>query len=242
MARKTKRSKGIAPTHPKSRPTSKVEALVNAFRMRTEEIEVALASGAHQGLLEDYFGEQQYAELRQLARASLRATRGGPKVLILPGIMGSTLGIPRSILDDVVWIDPFDVLVGRLSELKLGGGGNRAIAALGVVPFTYTRLKLRLRAAGFDAEHHPFDWRQESWRSARRWRERSAKAGVRSISSRTAWAGSLRARQRCDHRGISAGSSRSARRTSGPTRRSRHFAGSRDRLQGGDARCHGRRQ
>src|SRR5687767_82885 len=56
------------------------------FDLDNKEIEQALKTGDYQGLLEDYFGPENYAELRQLAReADSRAMRGGPKVLILPG-------------------------------------------------------------------------------------------------------------------------------------------------------------
>src|SRR4051794_11726811 len=53
------------------------------------EVEKALRSGEHSGLLEDYFGAAQYAELKRLSsEAASRGVRGGDRVLILPGIMG----------------------------------------------------------------------------------------------------------------------------------------------------------
>jgi CHAT domain-containing protein len=135
----------------------------SAFDLADDEVEVALQTGAHAGLLEDYFGPAQYAELRQLARAAeAGGTRGGPRVLILPGIMGSKIGVRRKgrLFDDVYWIDPLDIRRGRLRELALEPPASRKFAALGVVLLAYLRLKLRLRAAGYDAAFHPFDWRQ----------------------------------------------------------------------------------
>jgi len=110
--------------------------------------------------LEDYFGAAQYAELKQLAReASARGVRGGDRVLILPGIMGSKLGYPRPFwLDDVIWVDPVDIARGRLGELKFNGGKS-SVQALGVLLFAYLKLKLSLQIAGHDAEFFPFDWR-----------------------------------------------------------------------------------
>jgi len=62
------------------------------FKMQPQEIESALLTGQHADLLKRYFGEREYAELQALARdANARSVRGGPRVLILPGIMGSTL-------------------------------------------------------------------------------------------------------------------------------------------------------
>jgi hypothetical protein len=108
--------------------------------------------------LERVFGAELYAELRELARAA-RSQRGGPRVLILPGIMGSTLGRRRAgRRDDVLWFDPVEVALGRLTRLALPS--SRRIEPLGVMLFAYLRLKLSLRAAGFDAEFHPYDWRR----------------------------------------------------------------------------------
>jgi CHAT domain-containing protein len=135
-----------------------------AFSLSDEAVERALRTGDHAGLLEDYFGPEQYAELRQLAReAAARSTRGGPRVLILPGIMGSKIGVRGRIalFDDVLWIDPIDIARGRLRALALPAtAATRRLGALGVVLFTYLRIKLRLQRAGYDADFHPFDWRR----------------------------------------------------------------------------------
>lgn len=134
------------------------------WELSDDQVEIALQTGENAGLLEDYFGKHEYDELRQLARqAAARSIRGGPRVLILPGIMGSKLGRARSgWFDDVVWIDPVDVIAGRLRQLALPPTNTktRAIQPLGVILFSYLKLKLRLRSAGYDADFFPFDWRQ----------------------------------------------------------------------------------
>ncbi|MFT4250867.1 MAG: CHAT domain-containing protein [Caulobacter sp.] len=119
-----------------------------------------LLSDERQGLLEDYFGAEQYEELRRLAEeAELRSVRGaGRKVLIIPGILGSHLGFERPVLDDVIWLDPVDIALGKLLQLRLEPGTK--VRALGVVLFAYLSLKLRLEIAGYDAEFYPYDWRR----------------------------------------------------------------------------------
>ena len=111
-------------------------------------------------MLEDYFGPASYAELRQLAQeAAVRGKRGGDRVLILPGIMGSKLGYHGSLLfDDVIWANPVAIAFGRLSELRLGGK-RIGVDALGVLLFAYLKLKLKLQIADHDAEFFPYDWR-----------------------------------------------------------------------------------
>jgi CHAT domain-containing protein len=133
----------------------------SAFSLRDHDVEAALGTGDFGGILEDYFGEAQYAELRQLAReASTRAVRGGPRVLILPGIMGSKIGRKTKfpVFDDVYWVDPVRIALGKLVDMAMPDGGR--LVPLGVILLAYLKLKLQLRAAGFDAEFHPFDWRR----------------------------------------------------------------------------------
>jgi len=112
----------------------------------------------NEGILTDYFGSAAYTELRELARdAATRSVRGGPRVLVLPGIMGSTLGRQVLGLDQILWMNPVDIGSGRLTELKLTDATK--YHAVGVILLAYLKLKLKLKIAGFDAAFHPFDWR-----------------------------------------------------------------------------------
>ena len=132
----------------------------SGYRLDNDAVEQALSSGEYQGLLIDYFGETEYEELTTLARsAQARSTRGGERVLVLPGIMGSKLGHKRALFDDVLWIDPIDIVRGELSSLKLPDAGR--VQPLGVILLAYLKLQLRLRIAGFDAGFHAFDWRKD---------------------------------------------------------------------------------
>jgi pimeloyl-ACP methyl ester carboxylesterase len=143
------------------------------FSLSDEAVERALLESTDAGLLEDYFGPAQYAELRRLAQqANRRPVRGQPKVLILPGIMGSKLGHAGSWpFDDVIWLDPVDIALGRLKRLSLPQVGQ-AVQPVGVLLFAYLALKYRLRLAGFDASFHPFDWRHSLARLGKELAER----------------------------------------------------------------------
>jgi pimeloyl-ACP methyl ester carboxylesterase len=81
------------------------------------------------------------------------------RVLVVPGIMGSQLGLlrPPPLPHDIVWLDPIDIQLGRLATLRVPGPAH--IVSLGVVLFSYLRLKLYLRAHGLAAEFHDYDWR-----------------------------------------------------------------------------------
>jgi pimeloyl-ACP methyl ester carboxylesterase len=139
---------------------SRLPAEQEPIALKDEKVEEALQSGEQSGLLEDYFGPGQYAELRRLAQeAAARGRRGGERVFILPGIMGSKLGYDGPLIfDDVIWANPVTIALGRLSELTLGGP-HSGIDPLGVILFAYLKLKLKLQIAGYDADFFPYDWR-----------------------------------------------------------------------------------
>ena len=156
--RKKKKKKAAGSRTPRFRTTRRNR---DGYAGKDDVVERALAEGEQLDLLEEYFGSDSLAELRELAaRAQAERTRGGPAVLILPGIMGSKLGRERKgWFDDVWWFDPIDVVAGELDKLSLEGGA-RNVKPLGVILFAYLRLKLNLVIAGYEASFHPFDWRQ----------------------------------------------------------------------------------
>jgi len=131
------------------------------FALHSDELERALLTGESPGLLEDYFGPDNYSQLRDLARdAAARPVRGGPRVLILPGIMGSTLAKRGSLgIEDILWINPVEIALGKLMSLKLNGAQSPYHAA-GTILLAYLKLKLRLKIRGFDADFFPYDWRR----------------------------------------------------------------------------------
>src|SRR5579863_1997421 len=125
-------------------------------------LERALCDGSHRRELSAYLGAGEYALLRTLARAAARRRRdrAALRVYLLPGIMGSQLGTHRAdgAPPDLLWLDPTDIVHGRLSELRRGPGTH--LATLGGVDYSYLALRLRLQAAGFEVVLFDYDWRQ----------------------------------------------------------------------------------
>jgi pimeloyl-ACP methyl ester carboxylesterase len=125
----------------------------------------ALAEQRHCGSLREYFGAQAFGELSVLAAAAKKAQRrGGPRILILPGMMGSRLCHSRPTQSArggararVVWIDPSRIGVGGLTDLRMPSVGP--IRPRGVLLSSYARLKLQLTIDGFDAKFFAYDWR-----------------------------------------------------------------------------------
>jgi pimeloyl-ACP methyl ester carboxylesterase len=61
-----------------------------------------------------------------------------------------------------LWIDPGDIVSGRLTELRLprtARAQSRPLQPMGAIVYSYLALKLRLSAAGFDVVLHDYDWR-----------------------------------------------------------------------------------
>jgi hypothetical protein len=131
------------------------------FAWSDTQIEAWLVEGAHAAELTAYFGAGEYRALKDLARRAHRAPlgEGALRVLLVPGIMGSQLGLrrPAPLPNDVVWLDPIDIQLGRLAVLKVGAPAP--VVSLGAVLYSHLRLKLALRARGFAAEFHDYDWR-----------------------------------------------------------------------------------
>ena len=146
-----------------SRPGTTTQHITpyDRFSWSDTEIERMLAAGEHRQELAAYFGETEYLELARLARKAQRigVRKADPHVVVVPGILGSQLGIARCapLPNDVLWLDPIDIQVGRLGLLGLDAGAP--VIPLGVVLYSHLTLRLRLRAAGFAVTLHDYDWR-----------------------------------------------------------------------------------
>ena len=131
------------------------------FAWSDTDIEQLLVSGEHARELAAYFGEREYQDLQELARRAARAPLADDaiRVFVVPGIMGSQLGIKREppLPHDILWLDPIDIHIGRLASLRLSSGAP--VVPLGVVLYSYLRLKLNLRASGFSPVLYDYDWR-----------------------------------------------------------------------------------
>jgi pimeloyl-ACP methyl ester carboxylesterase len=102
-----------------------------------------------------------HQQLVRLARATWRKPPRGPRVYVLPGIMGSQLGFVRGERrpNDILWLDPIDFQQGRMAELRLAKGSR--LLSLGAMSYSYLKLTLSLRSAGFDAVLVDYDWRRD---------------------------------------------------------------------------------
>jgi pimeloyl-ACP methyl ester carboxylesterase len=146
-----------------SRPGTTTQHITpyDRFGWSDVEIERMLVSGGQRQELAAYFGESEYVDLVRLARKAERVGVNDtqPHVVVVPGILGSQLGIARRrpLPNDVLWLDPIDIQVGRLGLLGLDAAAP--IIPLGVVLYSHLKLRLRLRAAGFAVTLHDYDWR-----------------------------------------------------------------------------------
>jgi len=159
----------MAKRRPAARPASRPLSAKNAdwaFHADDEEVLDALATGRQAESLREYFGAPAYAELSVLAALEKRTKkRRGPRVLILPGIMGSKLGLRtrdagakrRSRASEVLWIDPLQIAAGRLTALTLPS--DKPLESMGVLLFSYAKLRLQLQIAGCNASFYSYDWR-----------------------------------------------------------------------------------
>ncbi len=139
-----------------------VATLPNVGDLHDEQIVALLRTGAHAALMGAYFGDVAYRELSQLAKlAAIRRDERGPRVFILPGIMGSRLGHVQPRSTSLIWLHPGAISEGRLVDLALasGRGKRRKLGTVGIMLPGYLKLKLSLEVAGFNPVFHPFDWR-----------------------------------------------------------------------------------
>lgn len=124
-------------------------------------IEHLLATGQRRRELVAYLGEAEYEALQPLAYAAAQAQRDPDRcVMLVPGIMGSQLGLPRAppLPDNLLWLDPVDFQLGHLALLALPGPDIRS---LGPVLYSYLPLKLALETAGYTVRYFDYDWRQD---------------------------------------------------------------------------------
>ncbi len=138
-------------------------------------------------------------ELSRLARRAA-GMRGGPRLLILPGVMGSSIGLLRKNGGvDVTWFDPVEIAQGQLVKLAMPAGSK--YWAVGVLKFAYERLRLVLRIAGFDAVFHPYDWRRDIAWNGRELADRLLREKRQDVVVVAHSAGGLVARAALAHKG-----------------------------------------
>lgn len=141
-----------------------VSAYDRATALGPQQLEGLLAAGAERALLEGVFGPEACDQLTPLARAAQASRRrrphDRPRAWVLPGILGTRLGLPRGggLPADAIWLDPDDLLAGRARQLRRTARDR--VRPLGVIDQGYLKLWLRLAAAGFDPAYFAYDWRR----------------------------------------------------------------------------------
>jgi pimeloyl-ACP methyl ester carboxylesterase len=193
------------------------------------ELERALAGGAHRRELAAYLGTAEYSTLSALAHQAQAVRRRGParrgqlKVYLLPGILGSQLGRLRAAGQppDLLWVDPSDIVNGRLTELRLPRVTPdksslrqrplQPVQPLGAIVYSYLALKLRLAVAGFEVVLYDYDWRGDVLASGRALAQRLAADGAERLALIGHSMGALLARAALAHYGAAAGAERVTR-------------------------------
>jgi pimeloyl-ACP methyl ester carboxylesterase len=169
------------------------------FALDEATLVALLAAPVENESLVEYFGAELHAELVQLARATHGRRPRGRRVYVLPGIMGSQLGFTRGGQKphDVLWLDPIDIQLGRLVELELDD--HTHAVALGAMNYTYLKITLSLRQAGFDAVLLDYDWRRDVATLGKLLAQRIAADGKRQVAIVAHSMGGLVARAALTH-------------------------------------------
>jgi len=169
------------------------------FALDEATLVALLAAPTRNDSLVEYFGPELHADLVKLARATHGRKPRGRRVYVLPGIMGSQLGFTRGGQkpNDVLWLDPIDIQLGRLVELELDAA-TRAVA-LGAMNYTYLKITLSLRKAGFDAVLLDYDWRRDVATLGKLLAQRIAADGMRQVGIVAHSMGGLVARAALTH-------------------------------------------
>lgn len=133
-----------------------------------DELQRQIAAGQLSDDLRALLGQELGAEIERQSRAG--HTRGllgeRPLVIILPGIIGSSLA---NVLGDVgtIWLNPLALLAGKLPALRLDPSGQRdelaavRIVASGLIPTHYLPIQIYLQTlGGCEVLSFPYDWRR----------------------------------------------------------------------------------
>lgn len=142
-----------------------------------------LASGEHTEVLKAYFGPDEYNQLRKLARRVVKLKKPTKaRVYVLPGMMGSTLGLKSTgkTPPQLIWLNPRSIATGGMLGMALPAKPD--LQPLSVMLPGYLKLKMHLQLAGFDAVLHPFDWRKSVVETGKILAQRIAREGFKKVS------------------------------------------------------------
>jgi pimeloyl-ACP methyl ester carboxylesterase len=138
---------------------------------------ITSAAGDGEITLREYLGDDRFDHMRELALRStgvaLAAAEERGNVVVIHGVMGSSLAAKRRIGGfGPIWVDPLELVFGRLDRLRLsedGSSGYRPeydVRATGILKLFYGEMILSLRS-NWNVYSYWFDWRKELNTSAR---------------------------------------------------------------------------
>jgi pimeloyl-ACP methyl ester carboxylesterase len=140
-------------------------------RMNGETLSASRTTGTARDALTAYFGTAHEAQAEALlgAAGTMPLPDASRTVILLPGILGSSLVDRDRLFDQLVWINlPELLMLGALARLALDSTGtvdahaNTRIVAEQPVHLFYELLSLDLRvSAGVQVEPVGFDWRRD---------------------------------------------------------------------------------
>jgi pimeloyl-ACP methyl ester carboxylesterase len=146
--------------------SSLTQALSHLQTSPIETIEDEIRSGVLADDLQAVYGEALARELTQMVRSTPGGVLSvdGARVVILPGVTGSTLLSNRGELG-LIWLDLLAIAAGRLPHLMLGEDGVTDRAGVEIVAGRslpiYIPLQLHLKYwARCKVYEFPYDWRR----------------------------------------------------------------------------------
>lgn len=150
-------------------PSNLTQSLQQLQATPLDVLEREIARGERSGDLRAVLGDELAAELEHMAQigsAQVLSAGERPLVVLLPGIIGSSL---LNVIGDIgtIWLNPLALIAGKLRYLQLAPDGLRdasplvQIVASGLIPTHYLAIQLYLKIlGGCDVLGFPFDWRR----------------------------------------------------------------------------------
>ncbi|QDT37411.1 CHAT domain-containing protein [Stratiformator vulcanicus] len=133
---------------------------LSPYELTSVEVDQLLRTNPDDARLKAHFTAEELHELRNLAGAAQQSTRGRKRVVyVLPGILGSTLGVTSGGNRDTIWLDPHSIRNGDLTSLAMRGRSRGRVEVYGQFPGLYTRLRWTLWWKGNDVRDYAYDWR-----------------------------------------------------------------------------------
>lgn len=132
-----------------------------------DDLEEFITQDATDAELMDYWGKHT-AEIRDLAAMpESQAKKGDSLIVILPGLMGTTLE-DHGADAELLWVNPLAYARGHINKLDLAPDGcspsNPTVTVRPGTPIwvVYARMLMRLKK-NYEVVIFPYDWRLATW-------------------------------------------------------------------------------